>query len=235
MAVNHTYGTVTASNGVKLAYIKTSPRNVRPCYLKPAKTIPNSTNFGVNGGFFNLGSQNLLSIAVANGVGVGENGNNDFNSGWYNCDYARGTLVWDNADSKYQIVVTKYASEISVKSWTGSWAQGGISMWLQITDDNQFKKLAGDENMPNITGGENRTGLVYGTGGNIWLVVSISTCTALAFRDAIKKSIGSGTVVDGIFLDGGGSTQMKCNELSYGGNLTPNRLIPEMVMLIDKT
>jgi hypothetical protein len=64
------------------------------------------------------------------------------------------------------------------------------------------------------------------------LLFCINRCGLFdAYRAAIKEKIGSGTLVDGIFLDGGGSSQMQCAEYSFSGD---GRVVREMVRLINK-
>lgn len=222
MAYDYTYGTATYG-GVKLQYIKTSPLKVRPTYLNPATSVPASKKYGVNGGFFYESS--IISIAVVNDVAV-TGIYQDFVGGWVNDKYARGTLVWDGKARKYEIPILESASDIKVSDRSNYWAQGGISMSLQ--DDSGWYQKAKDQHMPNMDGSTERTALVYNSGLNIWLITSFTDCTASAFRKAIKNTIAVGTLQDGIFLDGGGSTSIKCNEASVG-----TRKIPEMLALVE--
>lgn len=224
MSLNYTYGKVTGSNGVVLHYIKTSPRNIT---LKAVNAnVTAGTDFGVNGGFFY--NSDVLSIAVNNDLPIkGVAGG--YGSGWFNAKYDRGTLVWDNASSVYSVQVVGSANDIIVSDRNDYWAQGGISMSLQ--NDAGWAAQADAEVMPNRTGAAMRTGLVYGSGGNIWMVVTQTACSASAFRTAIKEKVGSGTLVDGIFLDGGGSSQMKCTEVSLTGD---GRLVRQVFALTNK-
>lgn len=206
---NYTYGNV--STGTLLHFIKTSPNNITLRVVN--KNVTNTTEYGVNGGFFYSGDQ--ISLAVNNDVPV-QGVVGGYGSGWFNEKYARGTLVWDKAAGKYSVQVVSAASELEVLDRTRYWAQGGISMSLQ--DDANWKAIAQQQNMPNIDGKTSRTALVWNTGFNLWLIVTETPCTAEQFRLAIKKNIGSGTLVDGIFLDGGGSSQMRCLEKSIDGD-----------------
>jgi len=211
MTTNYWYGKVTATNKVVLHYIKTSPKNIKLNVLN--KNVTSGTDYGINAGFFY--GKDLLSIAVMDDVPVnGKRGG--YGSGWENAKYPRGTLVWDGKQSKYSVQVVNNAGELTVSDRNNYWAQGGISMNLK--DDTHWKAQAQKENMPNMTGKVYRTGLVYNTGLNIWLIVTQTPCTAEEFRKAIKEKIGSGTLVDGIFLDGSGSSQMKCKEISLRGD-----------------
>jgi len=223
MAYDYTYDTATYG-GVTLQYIKTSPLKVRPTYLNPSATVPASKKYGINGGFFYQNS--ILSIAVVNDVAVTGN-YQDFVGGWVNDKYARGTLVWDGKARKYDVPILESASDIKVSDRGNYWAQGGISMSLQ-DDNGWYKRAKEDQHMPNIDGKTARTALVYNSGLNIWLVVSFTDCTATAFRNAIKNTIAVGTLQDGIFLDGGGSTSIKCDYVSQG-----TRPVPEMLALIE--
>ncbi|MEK5036245.1 hypothetical protein MKY96_32870 [Paenibacillus sp. FSL R7-0302] len=219
---SYTYGNV--STGTNLHFIKTSPNNI---VLKTAgKNVVKTEEYGVNGGFFYLKDQ--ISIAVNNDVPVrGVVGG--YGSGWFNEKYARGTLVWDAAAGKYSVQIVPTASEIEVIDRSRYWAQGGISMTLQ--DDTTWKTLAKLQGMPNIDGKTTRTALVWNSGLNIWLIVTDTLCTAEQFRLAIKKNIGSGTLVDGIFLDGGGSSQLRCKEKVIDGD---GRSVVQMVAISAK-
>jgi exopolysaccharide biosynthesis protein len=211
-------------NGIVLNVIKASPNNI---ILKAINSnVLSTTDFGINGGFFY--NTDLLSIAVNNDVPV-KGVADGYGSGWFNEKYKRGTLVWDKSASKYSVQVVSSASDIQVTSRISYWAQGGISMGLQ--NESGWYDQASAEGMPNIDGKTTRTALVYNSGLNIWLVVTETPCTAEAFRSAIKGQIGSGTLVDGVFLDSGGSSQMRCAEVSIDGD---GRTVRQMIALINK-
>lgn len=229
---NYVYGKVTASNGVVLHYMKTSPNNTTLRYVGTNSTLKDSGYYGVNGGFFDPADlTKLLSIAVINDQPI--NGNRgDYGSGWYNVwlDHPpRGTLVWDPVARQYSVQVVVHAGELRGITDRGNyWAQGGISMTLG--DDVRWDDQALAEAIPGgLATQTTRAGLVYNAGLNIWYVVTTTRCTPGAFRSAIKETIGSGTLVDGIFLDGGSSVSMNSAEFSYG-----SRKIPQIVSLINK-
>ncbi|MBG9737278.1 hypothetical protein [Paenibacillus alvei] len=210
---NYNYSKCVASNGVVLHAIKTSPNNIA---LKPNRTnVYSRPGVAVNGGFFSFGSGDILSIAVQNDVPVaGKRGG--YGSGWFNAKYARGTLVWDAAARKYSVQIVSSASDLVVSDRSRYWAQGGISMSLR--DNAGWERIARAQNMPSMTADVYRTALVYGNGLSVWLVVTNTPCTAARFRAAVKERIGNGTLVDGIFLDGSGSSQMRCDSVRLRGD-----------------
>ncbi|MBV6716897.1 phosphodiester glycosidase family protein [Paenibacillus chitinolyticus] len=216
----YTFSTVTASNGVKLYSIKTSPKNITIKSIG-ASSVVGQTAYGVNGGYFYDGT--LLQIAVNNNIPVAPNGSE-------NAKYARGTLVWDDKNGEFSVQVVRKTDEILVANKSNYWAQGGISMMLK-SSESAWKTQAAAENIQNPDGAANRTALVYNNTNNIWLIVTDSKPTTAAFRTAIKEKIGSGTLVDGIFLDGSGSSQYKAAEGSYGGSDATPRLVYQMVAL----
>lgn len=216
---NYTYGSI--STGTLLHFVKCSPNNITLKAIN--KNVTNSSEYGCNGGFFS--AKNQLSIAVNNDIPVQGN-KGDWGSGWYNEKFSRGTLVWDKAKGAYSVQVVSSASDLDILDRSQYWAQGGISMSLQ--DDANWKAIAQQQNMPNMDGKTSRTALVWNTGFNIWLIVTETPCTSEQFRLAIKKNIGSGTLVDGIFLDGGGSSQMRCAEKSINGD---GRVVVQAVCL----
>jgi hypothetical protein len=217
---NYTYSN---EKGIILDSIKTSPNNIT--LRKLNANVSNSANFGINGGFFF--GLDLLSIAInddipVNGVKLA------YGSGWFNEKFARGTLIWDAFAKKYSIQTIMSGNEIVVTDRSQYWAQGGISMSLQNAN---WKTIAEAQGMPNMTGLTTRVAMVYNSFNNLWLVITEQLCTAEDFRSAIKGQIGSDTLVDGIFLDGGGSVQMNCTENKYAGD---GRSVVQMVALTTK-
>jgi hypothetical protein len=75
-----------------------------------------------------------------------------------------------------------------------------------------------------------RTAIVYNNGLNVWFIVTPTPSTAAEFRSAILEKVGSGTLVDGIFLDGDGSSQMQCTEIQLRGD---SRQVYQMLSLIN--
>ncbi|EPY07408.1 hypothetical protein PAALTS15_09795 [Paenibacillus alvei TS-15] len=208
-----TYSKCTSSNGVVLHALKCSPNDVQ---LRSCRTnLCNQQMTAINGGFFDFASGALLSISVQNDKPV-KGSRGGYGSGWHNAKYARGTLVWDAAARRYSVQVVKSADELQVADRNRYWAQGGISMSLQ--NESGWERIAHLQNMPNMSGKVYRTGLVYGSGMSMWMVVTNTPCTAEQFRSAIKQKIGSGTLTDGIFLDGSGSSQLRHGSASLQGD-----------------
>ena len=207
------YTKCTASNGVVLHALKCSPNDVQ---LRPCRTnVYSQPLAAVNGGFFDFSSGALLSITVQNDKPV-KGSRGGYGSGWHNAKYARGTLVWDVAARRYSIQVVRSADELQVADRNRYWAQGGISM--SLNDDAHWQQISSLQNMPNMAGKTYRSGLVYGSGLSMWMVVTNTPCTASEFRTAIKQKIGSGTLTDGIFLDGSGSSQLRSGDVRLRGD-----------------
>lgn len=210
----YTYSQVTASNGVVLQSIKTSPNSVYMKNLEGGSTIPGQSSDGINGSFFDFKTGDLVTIAVNNDIPVAGN-KNDYGTGYANVGYDRGTLVWDSREQQFSVQIVRSAAEILVINRSQYWAQGGVSMTLG--NDATWESVAIAQNLPSRTGYSERAGLVYNNTNNIWLIVTNTPCTAAQFRSAIKEKIGSGTLVNGIFLDGSGSAQLKAGtNYAYG-------------------
>lgn len=223
----YTYSKDVASNGVVLNSMKTSPNSVYMKALPGGSTVNGQSSDGINGSFFDFSSGALLTIAVNNDIPVaGSHGKGEYGSGYKNEKYARGTMVWDSREQQFSVQVVSSAAELNVVSRNQYWAQGGISMTLN--NDSTWASVADAQGMPNRTGSAMRAGLVYNTSNNIWLVVTNTNCTAAQFRDAIKEKIGSGTLKNGIFLDGSGSAQMKAGTAKASGD---GRKVYSMVAL----
>ncbi|NEW08663.1 hypothetical protein GK047_21950 [Paenibacillus sp. SYP-B3998] len=207
----YTYAKYQAANGVELHTLKTKPSNIA---LKAIdKNVTQTGLYGINGGFFY--NSDLLSIAVTNDQPAkGEA--NDYGTGWYNTDVARGTLIWDEALRAMYIQVVKHAGELQVTDRHHYWAQGGVSMKLGDPVGWEAQMIA--EEMPAYDENRLRSATAYDSLGNVWLIVTPTPCTIEQFRSAILQKIVPGQLVDGIFLDGDGSSQLKSREDKLKGD-----------------
>ena len=211
----YTYSKVTGTNGVGLHTMKGSPVDLKVHSQGTLTSISSLLEtgwlYGINGGFFDVSSKTLLSVAIKDGTAVASGGS-------ANAVYDRGTIIWDNAAKKFHCKVLKTKDQIEsyITTKTNYWAQGGISLALGKTTS-AWKTMIGanGENIPGgLTTSTYRAGLVYNSSNNVWLIVSDGMCTIEAFRDAIIEKVGSGTLVDGISLDGSTCAQMVCAEKS---------------------
>jgi hypothetical protein len=218
----YSYKKTTASNGMELHYLQTRPSNISLERIN--NNVILAPYYGINGGFFYDSS--LLSIAVVNDVPVnGES--NAYGAGSENIKYARGTLVWDGLLDTLSVQVVRKATELQISDRTLYWAQGGISMGLGL--DDRWADQAKVENAPFPDGAHLRSGAVYDTHGNLYLVVSSTKGTLGDFRKAILEEIGNGSLVDGVFLDGDGSSQLRSRETKLAGD---NRTVVEMMRIL---
>ncbi|CAM4270547.1 hypothetical protein FHS16_002037 [Paenibacillus endophyticus] len=221
-ALHYTYMTETSKNGIKLHVLQT-----RPAYVT-LETINNNVTLtgkvGINGGFF-YGNQ-LLSIGVVNSIPVNKEIGN-FGTGSENVKYARGTLVWDGASDQLSVQVASKASELKLKDHTRFWAQGGISM--SLGDDANWMQQAAKENAPFPEDDRLRSAAVYDANGTLYLIVSETKSSLSVFREAIVQTFGGGKLVDGIFLDGDGSSQLLSSETALPGD---NRPVVQMLRIV---
>ncbi len=209
-------------NGMKLHALKTKPSNVSLEVISNNVTL--ADRVGINGGFFY--GEALVSMAVVGGKPV--NGTKaDYGSGWENMKYARGTLVWDGEADSLSVQVVRQATEVKVKDATRFWAQGGISM--SLGDDAGWKARASAEQAPFPDDERLRSAAVYDAGGFLYLVVSETPGTLEAFRAAILDMLAEQRLVDGIFLDGDGSSQLLSKEMKLAGD---NRPVVQMIRIM---
>lgn len=221
-SAQYSYSKVEASNGFIVHYLKTKPANVKLEVIN--STVADSGYVGINGGFFYNGQ--LLSVGVVNGQPV----NKSFGKpgdGSENVRYARGTLVYDGQANYISVQIVSQASEVKVKDHTRFWAQGGISM--SLNDDEGWYSQAILENAPFPDEDRLRSAAVYDMSGSLYLIVSETKGSLEQFRAAIIEKVGEGNLIDGIFLDGDGSSQLYSNEASLPGD---NRSIVQMIRVI---
>ncbi|OMF24824.1 hypothetical protein BK133_22275 [Paenibacillus sp. FSL H8-0548] len=220
--LHYTYFTKASSNGMKLHVLETKPAYVTLETINNNVTL--SGKVGINGGFF-YGNQ-LLSIGMVNSLPVNRDIGN-FGIGDENVKYARGTLVWDGAADELSVQVASKASELKVKDHTRFWAQGGISM--SLGKDEAWAQQAKKENAPFSEEERLRSAAVYDLSGTLYLIVSETKGSLALFREAIVNSIGDGKLVDGIFLDGDGSSQLFSKEAALPGD---NRPVVQMLRIV---
>ncbi len=214
MPRDYIHGIAVASNGMELHYLRTRPSNVKPETVNTNVTI--APYYGINGGFFY--EKSLLSIAMTNEIPVNEV-DGQYGSGAFNAKFARGTLVWDESLDRLSVQVVRQASELVVTDRTRFWAQGGISMSLD-RDDLWLERIEA-EHAPLPTDFCLRSAAVYDIEGNLYLIVSTTRGSLADFRQAIIERIGDGRLVNGIFLDGDGSSQLRSREEKLRGDGRP--------------
>lgn len=210
------------ASGMKLHVLKTKPSNVSLEVISNNVTL--ADRVGINGGFFY--GEALVSMAVIGGKPV--NGTKaEYGSGWENMKYARGTLVWDGEADSLSVQVVRQATEVKVKDATRFWAQGGISM--SLGDDAGWRAQATAEQAPFPDDERLRSGAVYDGNGFLYLIVSETPGTLDSFRAAIKDMLADERLVDGIFLDGDGSSQFLSKEMKLAGD---NRPVVQMIRIM---
>ena len=218
----YAYTYAEASNGMKLHVLMSQPSNLTLEVINGNVTRSGKT--GVNGGFFY--AEGLISLAVVNGQAV--NGPNEsYGSGYENMKYKRGTLVWDAASDSLSVQVAGSASELQVTDAGRFWAQGGISM--SLGDEEGWRTQAAAENAPFPDDLRLRSGAVYDDRGQVYLVVSENEGTLEQFRSAAAETVGQGRLLDGIFLDGDGSSQLLSKEAALAGD---NRSVVQMIRIM---
>ncbi|AZN41087.1 phosphodiester glycosidase family protein [Paenibacillus albus] len=211
-----------AASGFKLHVLQTDPSNISLEVVR--QNLALSDYYGVNGGFFY--DTSLVSMAIVNGQPVG-GAKGQYGTGDENTKYARGTLVWDGASNKLSVQIVSKSSELKVSDPLHYWAQGGISM--SLGQDELWYGRAVLENAPLMDNDHLRSAAVYDRQGKLYLIVSSTSGTLADFRAAILDQLGSLQLVDGIFLDGDGSSQMQAAEKVLKGDSRP---VVEMIRIV---
>lgn len=222
MPRDYVYESSVASNQMELHVLRTRPSNVTLVSIHNNVTI--SPYYGVNGGFFY--QEVLLSIASVNDKPANSDGGS-YGTGLQNEKYARGTLVWDGGADKMDVQIASQTKELKVSNRSNYWAQGGISMSLD-QDDLWLERIAA-ENAPYPDEDRLRSAAVYDEDGYLYLIVSATKGTLADFRTAILENVGGGRLVNGIFLDGDGSSQLRSREQELSGDGRP---VVQMLALI---
>jgi uncharacterized protein YigE (DUF2233 family) len=216
---HYSYEEIHANNGAIIHVMRTNPQHIQLPSIN--MNVADSGFFGINGGFFWMG--HLLSIAVENDV-PSQGAAKEYGSGWYNVKYPRGTLVYDQATKQLTVQVVSSVDELKVTDRSRYWAQGGVSM--NLADPVYWEDVMNIEALPFADDTRLRSGIVYDQDGFVYLVVSTTQCTASQFRSAILEL--DYPLIDGIFLDGDGSSQMLADEISIPGD---GRKVTQMIRI----
>lgn len=228
-------------NGLNI--LRTKASNVS--LLKNSGSVANSGRVAINGGYFvcpaSKNKSALTTISVVNDIPLYtykdyKNGRvcdtsipNSNYSGWVNVDGKRGTIVYDGETKTVNLQYVSNADEISVSDRSNYWAIGGASMNLSYDENTWLPDIAYASD-----GYNRRTGIFYDAYGYLYLIVTNNktTMTANGFRDCIRQYIHDYSIgLDGsagIFLDGNGSSQMNCAEVSIKGD---SRFVPSILSI----
>lgn len=248
MATNHNYKTGTY-NGILLHMIRTRASNITLKNLRCNKNLKQSGYYGVNGGFFNFATasvnpRRVISLAKIDGAVVGPNANDGNSNNWN----GGGIIVWNGRQlSALFNKPNTDAANIAGTSAVGTWAQGGISLWLGYSNYNSAVATGNGGARPvQAQNGIDaaRTALVADMDTNyVYLIVTVDACDYKNLRQAIQEYFGitDGSAVNsryaGIMLDGSGSTQMKVNRANGEDVeiLGDGRGLAEIIVLKDET
>ena len=231
MANNYTYISTT-QNGVELHIIKTYAANI---WLRTFSEVKNFEDYpalyGVNGGWFeNKKNNTTLNVAMFNGSYVCADDTTDpIMDGSSNCvgEHVIGYLGTAQDTLFYQKVIHAEEDMIQLGGFgSGSWAQGGVAMTLGASNWRDYVGATfASEYLP--AGSPGRTAMVVNLNTNdVYLIVKQSSpgVTPATFRSAIQSyfNITDGNsphpYFKGLFLDGGGSSQMNCAEKKINGD-----------------
>ena len=215
--------TLPGDPGVVLHVLQTDPSDISLHAIN--ENVTRSGKTGINGGFFWEGQ--LLSIAVNDGYPV--NGKpNEYGSGWFNEKYKRGTMVYDKATKSLSVQRAASVGDLRISDASSFWAQGGVSMSLQEKSDWRSTAIE-EEALPFPDDQRLRSAMVYDLQGVVYLIVSSTPCTAEQFRKAILREVGA-ELVDGIFLDGDGSSQLLAGKKKLEGD---RRKVLQMIAIVE--
>ncbi len=246
MATHHTHHSGTYA-GKKIDVLTTQASNVCLYNLSGKKTLTDSSYYGINGGFF---STNPISLAISDGTVISED------NGWAGACI----ITWNGIYfEKFQPAQELSAATRKTLNESGTWAQGGIAMRLGNTewfakalsdiDQTEDSIKSRDDLIDIYKNSRQRTALVVDTvSRNVFMFVTgmvvkngsyvSETCSLAGMRAAIQEYLGikdvratDNTRYYGMFLDGGGSTQMKYRDGSKTTVIGGSRKLYQIVAL----
>ena len=257
MAQNYTYVTGTY-NGCDLHIIRTEAWNIVMGGLRQEKTLAGGYFYGINGAFFDAGTSkagNTKSIALNNNTPIYYKTQNGKDTGGWHNKMGHACLCYDNANKKLVFRSSAAPSSSGLKKDMSSgdsldnvvaesaryWAQGGPDFRLGMPDGSWEEGLQSEvgKEPVNDTYKSTRACICANLSANmVYLIISTSKATIPAFRKAVHSYLyvptsGYHTNVVGIFLDGGGSTSMRCKENNGNVFSFGDRLLEQIIALRD--
>ena len=214
MATNHTYDVYSDSENRKFHVLKTKANNIKLVnFVRETgapKTIRSSSYYGMNGSFFyHKGDNHIMNIAYQDGKPVGISANSK--DGETN-SVGTSVLYWDGRTASGLSGIST-ASSSAIPKATGTWAQGGIGLYL--CDANWKAKYDAELTPYDVNDEEYRAGMIVNNQTNyVYLFVSTALAvTVVDFRAAMMGYLG---LIDGgsnrgfraIMVDGGRSAQL---------------------------
>lgn len=241
MATKHSHYSNVYS-GKTLHIITTHANNICMKNLNGNQSLIDSSFYGINGGFF---ASAALNIAMSDGQVIGDTDNS----------WCGGCVIaWNGSYlKKYQPIQNISDLDSDILTGSGTWAQGGHAMrlgaqnWLNLLYSDVGIQDPDSSDLRNIVEGTSyRTGLVVdAVTKSTYLITCDTQCTFAGFRTAIQTYFnilttdGENTRYYGLFLDGGGSTQMKYrdkNNATVGVDKSgQNRNLHQIIALRDST
>lgn len=211
MPTNYRYINQTTANGIELHIIKTDASNIMFRNFKLGQSLTDSIFFGVNGGFFS--GSTALNIAKCDGVHYGRSNNGNLGGGII-CWNGTSLIIYTNRSMTDIDTIFK-------TNETGTWAQGGYSMWLGASDarERSLEEVHNDDKYGYLTNAASgRTALVADLDTDtIYLIVTNDSNTFTTFRKAIQYYFNipetkPSSRYRGIMLDGSGSSQLRAKK-----------------------
>lgn len=237
MATNHTCIDFTDSAGRDFKIIKTKASNIKLVGFNPPEKIRDTIYYGMNASFYDTVSTNkdVQNIAYQDGSPV-----ESISGGTTNL-VGKSIVSWNGTTLAHNTNVT-LGSSSSVPKTSGSWAQGGVALFLCDTSwrakyEAQFSE---EEQYEDLDGVSARTGLLINTNTKDVYMVATRILSSLVtdLRRAMMEYAGlteggSSGYWRGMMLDGGRSTQLLGEDINLYVPVL-SREVPQIISLKNK-
>lgn len=236
MATNHTCIDFTDSAGRDFKIIKTKASNIKLVGFNPPEKIRDTTYYGMNGSFYDTVTYKVENIAYQDGSPVGSV------TGATKNLVGKSIVSWNGTTLAHYTNVADDTSS-NVPKTSGSWAQGGVALFLcdtswrtkyeaQFSEEKQYKDLDGVSA---------RTGLLINTNTKYVYMVATRILSSLVsdLRRAMMEYAGlteggSSGYWRGMMLDGGRSTQLLGEDINLYVPVL-SRELPQILSLKNKS
>lgn len=239
MATNYTYYSFSHV-GLRYYVLKTKASNIQLVSFQTKygedKFIKDTPYYGMNASFFEEATSTILNIAYQDGTYVGPD-----TQGYTNDGCGTGIVCWNGLRLRQYNDVQNGSSTLVPKT-SGSWAQGGFSLYLCDPDWKDKFNVQRQRDPKLLTSLSPRTGILINENTNdVFLFMApgiISTVEGL--RNAMMSDAG---ITEGgnsgpwkaILTDGGASTQMFCAEYAVLPLGSLQRKVPQIIALKNNT